>query len=475
MLITNCFSHICKLFFTLIFLLSLNFNSLAVENKDIPKSAKLLSQYLSIESITGNERDAGIFLSEVCESMGLHVEVFTEDVDTFKFAASLYPLDQGKPNIIFLNHIDVVPAEKPEEWTHPPFSGIIDDGYIWGRGAIDMKGMAIMQLMAMKEFIELSKTEDLPYNVTLLAVSGEETGGYTGAKVVTDRFFDRLNPLVVYNEGGTGLPGVLSNDDERKLFGISITTKRTIWLELSLTMETSGHGSVPPPEYSIKNMIDALSKLMWENDNREVRFTETTELMFNELGKLESGLQGMALRNLRLFRPVVRPAIKRDEILYSLVSNTITITGINSEAGVPNKIPANVTAILDCRLLPDVETDDFINQVKRWLDNDDIEINVMQEGIVASPTKIDQYYYKMSDAIKSVYENAEVIPILFPATNDNKYFRAKGIPAYGILPTYMNIELLETIHSIDERLPVKSLLEGIDVYKELLHSFFETN
>ena len=436
----------------------------------ITEPAILLSEYIRIESVTGNEREAGMFLAQTCKDMGLHVEIFTSDKDTFNFAASLYPLEMNKPNVILLNHIDVVPAENPELWKHPPFSGAIADGYVWGRGAIDMKGMGIMQLMAMQRFIEEAKNNDFPYNITLLAVSGEETGGHTGAEIVTQRYLDKLNPLVVYNEGGTGLPGVLT-DKNKKLFGISIATKRTIWLELTLKMETSGHGSVPPASYSVQEKVEALSRLIWHNENRYIEFTETTLKMFRELGKIERGVYGLILRNMRLFRPIAKPVIRREEIIYSLASNTISVTGIQTQPGPPNQIPYEVVSYLDCRLLPEVTTEDFLNKLRGRLNNPNIKIKVLQEGIMSPTTKIDENFYKLSDALKNVYQNAEVIPILFPASNDNKYFRAKGIPAYGLLPTYMSIELLETIHSIDERLPVKKLEEGIDVYTELIKMF----
>lgn len=447
-----------------------------VPDKELaPPFALLLSEYLSIESVTGNEREAGMFLAQTCKDMGLHVEVFTNDIDTFNFAASLYPLEMNKPNVILLNHIDVVPAENPELWTHPPFSGAIEDGYIWGRGAIDMKGMAIMQLMAMNNFIEKSKEHDFPYNITMLSVSGEETGGFTGAKVVKERYLDKLNPLVVYGEGGTGLPGVLSEEFDRKLFGISVATKRVLWLKLTLKMNTSGHGSVPPRSYAVQEMINALDRVIWHNNNRSAKFSKTTYSMFRELGKLESGILGIALRNIRLLKPLAIPILKSDEIMHSLFSNTITITGINTPVEPPNQISQEVISILDCRLLPDVDTDEFIKHLKFYLKNNDIEIEVIQYGKTASPTKPDEHYYKLSDALKEVYKTAEVIPILFPASNDNTYFRAKGIPAYGLLPVFMSLELLETIHSIDERLPVKRLEEGINVYTELIRLYLASS
>ncbi len=439
---------------------------------DFTSPAELLSEYVSIESISGNEREAGQFLADVCKNMGLNVEIFTEAKDTFNFAASLYPLEANKPNIVLLNHIDVVPADEPDNWTYPPFSGKIVNDTVWGRGTIDNKGMAVMQLAGLQQFVDKAKRNDFPYNITLLSVSGEEVGGFTGAKVISERYLDKLNPVVVYGEGGAGLQDVLPGlSSDKKLFGVSVAAKRMLWVRLSLEMKTSGHSSVPPSSYAVEEMIDALNRVIVENNDREVRFTEPTTEMLRQLGELHSGITGMALRNLGVFKRVVASKLREDEILYSIVSNTATVTGIESEPGAPNQIPQKVTAILDCRLLPEFPAEDYIAKLRTWLDNDDIEIEIINERKIAKPTSVDEYFYVMSDAINHVYTNAEVLPILFPASNDNNYFRSKGLPTYGIHPTYMNIELIETIHNVDERFPIDMLEKGVEVYTELIRQF----
>lgn len=437
----------------------------------IPHSAKLLSHYVQYPSVTGNEQDAGLFFASIAMVKGLHVKVFTNHIDTFNFAASLYPLELNKPNIIFLNHIDVVPAYNSEEFTYPPFSGQIADGHVWGRGSIDNKGMAVMQLLAIERFVEMAKIKDLPYNVTLLSVSGEETGGYTGASLVVDRYFDLLNPLVVYGEGGMGIPEILVNDPQRQVFTISTAFKRSLWLKLTLNMNTSGHGSVPPSKYATKEKVRSLYKIVhW---NRKIVFCKTTRTMFRELGKLEGGFRGVVLRNLGLFRPLSARAMKRDELVYSLVTNTVTITAINTPPGPPNQIPQEISVILDCRLLPDVTTEEFIAEIRKMLDNRDVKIEILEEAKFAKPTSIDKYYVKLKKALQTVYPNCGVMPILSPASNDNNYFRALGIPAYGLLPVFMGMEYLETIHNIDERIPIEALELGTEVYIELLNQFFE--
>ena len=106
-----------------------------------------------------------------------------------------------------------------------------------------------MQLEAISKFVELSKTEYLPFNVTLLSVSSEETGGDKGARLMVDSFLQELNPILVLGEGGSGVADILSTDPDQIVYGISIAQKRGLWLKLNLKMRTSGHGSVPPEQY----------------------------------------------------------------------------------------------------------------------------------------------------------------------------------------------------------------------------------
>jgi carboxypeptidase PM20D1 len=437
-----------------------------LENDSVPYSARLLSRYIKHESVTGNERIAGIFFSTIARQKGFHVNVLTDEPGSYNFTASLYPLESGKPNIILLNHIDVVPAGKSGEYTHPPFSGAIADGYIWGRGALDMKGMAVMQLLAMTHFLDQAIENDLPFNITMLAVSGEEKGGDTGARIISERFMELLNPVAVCGEGGVGLPGVL-RDEDRKLFGISVADKRTLWLEVTLEMNMpGGHGAITPFNYVVLDKIRALNRLA--NRSRRVRFTETTRNMFYELGRVEGGIRGLALRNPGFFRPFVNRAIRREEIIYSLVTNTVTITGINTPYGPPNLIPQEITTLLDCRLLPEVDTEEFISEVRDILGNEVMRIRILNEDIHTYPTRPDIYYDMMVEALEVVYPGSAAIPILAPASNDNGYFRYHGIPTYGLLPVFVPVNILETIHNVDERIPVDAMEQGISVYSELI-------
>lgn len=134
-----------------------------------------LSQYIQFESVTGSEKEAGEWLKKLCIENGLYIKQMGDTNGNYNLAASLYPLDSGLPNIVLLNHIDVVPSGDITKWTHPPFSGLITDTEIWGRGAFDNKGNGIMHLFSLIEIMQKYKDKKVPYNVTFLAVSCEET------------------------------------------------------------------------------------------------------------------------------------------------------------------------------------------------------------------------------------------------------------------------------------------------------------
>jgi carboxypeptidase PM20D1 len=453
----------------LVFSLLTSVRSLGNTVDSVPVSAHYLSQYVQIQSVTGTEKEAGIYLSRLASEMGLHVQVFTEEIDSYNFAASLYPLTSGKPNVVFLTHIDVVDAQEEHLNQYPPFSGIIAENCVWGRGTLDNKGMGIMQLMAISKYVELAKTSDLPYNITLLAVSSEEIGGVKGAKIISEHFLDQINPVVVYGEGGSGFDGLFSKEPQKHVYGISVAAKRYLWIELSLNVKVSGHGSIPPPNYSTQELINALARVLNINKYRPLQYSDPAIRMFKDVGEIERGYRGRAFRNIKSFSPLVSSKLRKNILTYSVLSNTITITSLFTTPGAPNVIPSQTKAILDCRLLPGVTTDEFVDKMRKWLMNDSIKIKIIGESILAPSTVPENFFYKMKIALQKEYQDSEVISLIFPASNDNNYFRAKGIPTYGILPIFMTPEMMGSLHNVNEKIPIESLESGIRVYDHLIH------
>ena len=180
-----------------------------------------------------------------------------------------------------------------------------------------------------------------------------------------DSFLQELNPILVLGEGGSGVADILSTDPDQIVYGISIAQKRGLWLKLNLKMHTSGYGSVPPEQYVNKKMICALNRL--NRKKSKITFTESNTNMFKELGEMESGLKGLALRNIQLFKPIISSTMRKEPLISSLVTNTITLTNINNPKGRSNVISQYAEATLDCRLLPETNTNDFIKYIEKLL------------------------------------------------------------------------------------------------------------
>ncbi len=439
---------------------------------EIPESASLLSEYLQFASVTGHEKSAGMYLANLCTSKGLHVEHFSEAEDQYNFAASIYPLSLGLPNIIFLNHIDVVPSVNEDDWIYGPFSGQINEGIVWGRGAIDMKSMAIMQLLAIEEFARNHQNELPSFNVTLLCVSDEEDVGSKGAKWVLDNYLDYLNPTAVFGEGGSGVHGIIDKKPDTPLMFVSIGEKKAVWLEITIDEPTSGHGAVPPCSYANHTAVDELCHLM--NKKQRIYLDNNAKNTLRIMGKCEKGTKGFIMKNIALFKPIVCGALRKNPMICAGLTNTMTLTNIYNPAGSFNEIAQKTIAQLDCRLLPDYSTEKFIDKIKRRFKSDKCDVNIIYETENGGFSEEDENLDNLSKAIKAVYPKSVIAPILFPAITDNHYFRSRGIPSYGLSPVCLDEELLKSVHNINERIPIKCLEKGIDVYVLLLDNYMES-
>ncbi len=426
-----------------------------------------LSKYVRFNSISGNEKEAGEWLKSVCIKNGLQIKQMGDTDGNYNFTASLYPLTSNLPNIVFLNHIDVVPAGDLSKWKEDPFSGKLTHDEIWGRGTFDNKGNAMMQLFSVIEIARKYKDTQLPFNVTFLAVSCEETQCKGGSEYVIKNYLDLLNPVVVLGEGPPSLEGVLQTRPDQVLFPISVAHKRPLWIELKLKINSSAHGSVTPLKYANKEMVKALNNLL---DHKEKAiYNDLNVRMLKGLGALEKGLTGFAMRHPRLFRMFITPQLRKQPELFALFSNTITLTGIDSENDVINVIPSEVTALLDCRLLPQTDADQFLEDLKRRLKNPNIEVSTIYKTPKMKSSDPDNEYYRhLEAAIRKNYPDAEVLSISLPNTSDAGLFRAKGINTYTTVPITISREYLKHIHSENERIPRGVLNDGKATYVDFI-------
>ena len=153
----------------------------------------------------------------------------------------------------------------------------------------------------------------------------------------------------------------------------------------------------------------------------------------------------------------------------------MTITRFTDQENEINQIPQEAAVMLDCRLLPETPTDEFITYIRKRLKTDGIDISIISETQNAPPTVPDKYYNIFCESIIETYPGAGIIPVLFPATTDNNYFRNAGVPVYGIIPAVLGEELMKAIHNYNERIPVESLVKGTEVYIRFLEKLLSGN
>jgi carboxypeptidase PM20D1 len=433
-------------------------------------AAGLLSDYIQIPSESGNEKQAAQFLIQKCRQKGLNIHVLSDSSGGINFAASIYSLDLKKPNIIFLNHIDVVQANNLADWTYPPYQGIIAENKVWGRGSFDNKGLAITQLSAIEIFFQQARNYDLPYNITLLCVSDEETGGLNGSAIVAKRFKEIFTPAVVIGEGGSGVENIKFFPNHKTFFGISVAEKGLLWLRLSCRINTDGHASVVGNDYAIKRLVAGLYKI--SNKRQPIQMSEETRKMFKSIGANFGGIKGFAIKHINwyVFRPFLRHQVKENPELESILCNKITISNLKENITNTNQNAQEAIAMLDCRYLPESSPDEIVETVKKMLNDSIITISIVRKGPPQYTTTPEFFFDELKRAIKRTFKYAEVSPIMFPASNDNSYYRATGCPVYGLNPMIVSSEQIKAIHNANEYIDLDDIENGIKVFTNFLQS-----
>ncbi len=452
----------------MLFTITFSFQSFSQEPTTV------LKEYLQFKSLSGLEKPAGMYLKNVCEQMGFYTKVFLDSDSTYNFCASLLPLDSKKTSVVFLNHIDVVPVDDEKNWLYPPFNGTIKNDTIYGRGTLDMKGLAIMQLFALKKIKDSFHKDSLKHNLVLLCLSGEESGGKNGAALVTQpNILSQINPLVVFGEGGGGLTNVVPGKPSELCFFVSNAEKKSLWIKLEAKVKSHGHGSVSSTKTAHKLLLKAINKI--ENTEERILIDKNNKQTFRELGKVIGGYKGFVIKHFDwwVFKPLRKKIIRQNESLKVLVSNSYQLTQMENPKGPINQVAQSAVAYYDCRLLRNRSEKPFLMKLLFRILDPRIKISIVDESPNSEPTKPDEHYDNMKKAILGTFPKAHVIPILFPATTDNSYFRSVGVPCFGLLPFQLSQSMVESVHGDNEKIPLEALPMGITIYTEFLKNYLK--
>lgn len=426
------------------------------------KAAELLSAYIRIDSRNppGRTVETADFLEDLLRDPRLEVRRFQPTPDKSILLARLRGSGNESKPVVLLNHMDVVPADD-EQWSFPPLAGDIRDGVVLGRGAIDMKGFGIVQLMALRHLLAQGRRPR--HDVVFLAVPDEEVGGTMGSAWLAANHPEVMDAAGVWDEGGIGLAGAYP----APVVSISVTEKKVLWLRL-VAQGRAGHGSRPFPGSAPMRIHQALERIF--ANLPPPRLTPITQKLFRKVGSTVGGIEGFALRRLR--NPLVwlfaDGLLQQDPLTNAMVRDTIALTMLHAGFK-PNVIPARAEATLDCRLLPDTEQEEFLANLRKTIDDPGVRIEILQptEPAPASPTE-NVVYEAIAAAARQVYPDAVLAPSMALGGTDSRFFRRRGVPAYGFIPFLLTKEQIATTHGVDERLPVDLLGPAIRIVYEAL-------
>lgn len=426
------------------------------------QAARLLAEYVRIDTQNppGRTVEAVDFLDQHLRQAGLPTERVAINPEKPILIGRLKGTGGSAKPIILLNHMDVVPAD-PAQWSLPPLSGQVRNGQLYGRGAIDMKGFAIVQLLALALLAQ--RGERPQHDLMFLAVPDEEVGGTQGVAWLMRNRSDLTDAAAVWDEGGAGLSDAFA----APVFLVSVTEKKVLWVRL-VAEGPSGHGSRPLANGAPTRLQRALERVL--ASPRPPRLTTTMAETLARVGTIVGGVRGFALRHID--NPVVwrlaRRGLGEDPLAGPSIHDTVTLTML--QAGYkPNVIPERAEAVLDCRLLPDTDQDVFLTDLKRTIGDDGIRIEIIQpaEPAPSSPTSND-LFRAIAQSVATVVPGAVLAPFMSLNGTDSRFFRSRGIPAYGLLPVLLPKDLYATMHGVDERLPVDSLAPAVHIVYEAL-------
>ncbi|MGD1024774.1 MAG: M20/M25/M40 family metallo-hydrolase [Candidatus Sulfotelmatobacter sp.] len=415
-----------------------------------------MQEYLRINTTNppGHEMRAVSFYKKILDEEGIENRAFEYTPGRGDLWARLpHTSSEAKRPIVLLNHMDVVTSD-PTHWRVSPFSGEIKDGWLWGRGAQDMKDEGLAQLVVMvmlkREKIELDS------DVIFLAVADEEADG-TG----TDWFIAHQRDLLenaefLINEGGENL----LDQGKVKYVGVDVGEKTTFWLHV-VAHGRPGHASRPIADSAPNRLVHALDRILAYRT--PLRVLPVVEEFLREMAPHEPPEEAHEYRNIRkaIEDKKFQQDVEKDESLNFLLRDTISLTMMGASEQT-NVIPPEAWANLDVRILPGGDPKTLLQQIRRVVDDPNVTVEPLNAEFREanySPTNTALY-----EAIRKVsakyFPGTPVVPHITSGYTENQRYRPLGINAYGFNPYTATEEEGNTEHGNDERIRVEEVRRG---------------
>jgi len=429
------------------------------------RPVELLQRLIQFDTTNppGNESECISFINGVLAEAGVESKVLAKSPDRPNLIARLSGQGNAPPLLLY-GHVDVVTTEG-QPWKHPPFEGKVVDEFVWGRGALDMKGGVAMMLAA---FLR-AKAEglELPGDVVLAIVSDEEAAGDFGARFLVEKHPDLFDDIR-YAIGEFG--GFTLYVGNRRFYPIQVAEKHLCWLKATVR-GSGGHGSIPVRGGAMARLSELLRKI--DQHRLPVHVTPVARLMFKTMASSLAGLNGLILR--QLLNPLLTNRVlnllgDRGRLFDPLLHNTVSATILHGSEKI-NVIPSEISVELDGRLLPGYQPDDLIGELRQIIGNH-VELELLRHD--SGPTEPDMGLFDtLAGILREADPNGIPVPLLLTGATDARFFSQLGIQTYGFLPMPLpeDFNFIQTAHAADERIPIDAVEFGANAIYKVLERF----
>jgi len=415
----------------------------------------------------GNEQIAAMYLLGVLAKDGIKAEILDMTPGRSAVVARLRSAAVANPSkaLLLVAHLDTVPVEKGR-WTVDPFGAVIKDGYLYGRGAIDDKGMLAANLAA---FISLKRSmARLNRDVIFLATDDEEGGGDASIRMLIAKHWDKFAAGFAINEGGN----VFLKNGKVQYAGVQADEKVAYNIAV-IARGTSGHASQPTKDNPVTHLAAALARI--GNYSAPVHFTSIVRRYFEGLAVLEDDDIGKWMRSMETTdrgEHAQRVISDASPLWNAMLRDTVAPTMLT--AGVANNVvPAEARANLNVRLLPGDLINGVVNDLNKLVNDPQVRLEVQPNAGLASPSSSleSEFYGVISKVVSQEFGGAPALPFQSTWLTDSAQLRLHQVQALGLVPFPLTQEDLKRMHGDDERIPLASFAKGVDVLSKIVVEF----
>jgi acetylornithine deacetylase/succinyl-diaminopimelate desuccinylase-like protein len=415
----------------------------------------------------GNELVAAKYVASLLDKEGIHSEIFESAPGRGFLVARLSSSAMPDPSkaLLLMAHLDVVGADK-SKWTVDPFSAVIQDGYLYGRGAIDDKGMLAANLAV---FISLKRSgARLNRDVIFFAESDEENGGEEGIRFAVEKHWDKIASGFAINENGR----VIVKGGKPVYVGIQTDEKVAVNLDVIAT-GTAGHASVPRKDNAVTHLATAMAKI--GSFEAPVQFNSVTRAFFEGLAPTQDEdtrkwLQALGTpdRGDHAARLISDENPNWNAMLRDTATPTMLQAGIRQ-----NVVPSEARGVVNVRLLPGNQLDPLVTKLKQLVNDPAVRMEAEPGGGEAAPSssQTTDLYASIARVAGKKFPGAPVLPYMSTGFSDSWELRMRNVQAYGLVPFPMTDNDFARVHGDNERIPVDSFREGVDFLYAIVSDF----